>query len=103
MVEVITEPFGRAAIKAGPEGRLRQRHAAALRHPLVVVRDAGNHVDVGINVVHGWLLSDTLSHSSLSEHSVAEASRTCMIATSPPNGLPERLCHADLTTLSKTP
>ena len=51
VAEVIAKALGRAAVEAGPEGRLAHRHAAALGHALVVVGDAGDHVDVRVDVV----------------------------------------------------
>src|SRR5262249_26696459 len=53
MAEVITEAFRRAAVEAGPERRLAQGDAAAVGHALIVVRDARNHVNVRVDVVHG--------------------------------------------------
>ena len=53
VAEVIAKALGRAAIEAGPEGRLADRPTAALGHAVVVVGDAGDHVDVGVDVGHG--------------------------------------------------
>ena len=51
--EVIVEPAGRTAIKPRPERRLGDGHTARLRHPLIVVCGAGDHVDVRVDVFHG--------------------------------------------------
>src|SRR5262249_25460192 len=50
--EVIAKPFPRAAIEPGPKRRLADGHAPALGHAVIVVGDAGDHVDVGVDVVH---------------------------------------------------
>ena len=52
VAEVVAEALGRAAVEAGPEGRLADGDAAALGHAMVVVGDAGDHVDVRVDVVH---------------------------------------------------
>ncbi len=50
MAEVVTKSFGAAAIEARPERRFGDGDAAGVRHALVVVGDAGDHVDVGVDV-----------------------------------------------------
>ena len=50
MAEVIAKALGGAAIEPGPEGRLADGDAAALGHAMVVVGDAGDHVDVRVDV-----------------------------------------------------
>ena len=51
--EVVTEAVGAPSVEAGPEGRLADGHATHPREGLVVVGDSRDHVDVGIDVVHG--------------------------------------------------
>ncbi len=52
VAEVVAEAVDGAAVEAGPEGRLADGDAAALGHAVVVVGDAGDHVDVRIDVIH---------------------------------------------------
>ena len=52
--EVVAEAVDAAAIEPGPEGRLADGDAAHAGHALVVVGHAGDHVDVGVDVVHRW-------------------------------------------------
>src|SRR5262245_39381919 len=52
MAEVIVKPGRAAAIESRPESRLTYRPAARKRHPLIVVGDAGDHVNVGVDVIH---------------------------------------------------
>ena len=52
VAEVIAEALGGAAIEPGPERRLADGDAAALGHAMIVVGDARDHVDVGVDV--GW-------------------------------------------------
>src|SRR5262249_2880848 len=54
--KVIAKPFRRAAVEPSPKRRLRDRHAATLGHSLIVIRDAGNHVNVGVDVINGGVL-----------------------------------------------
>ena len=53
LLEVVAEPVHAAAVEPGPEGRFAHGDATHARHPLVIVGDAGNHVDVGVDEVHG--------------------------------------------------
>src|SRR5438552_18722690 len=50
MTEIIAKPLHRAPIETCPEGGFAQRHAAALRHALVVVGNPRDHVDVRVDV-----------------------------------------------------
>src|ERR1700730_17518320 len=50
MTEIVAKPLHRAAIEAGPEGRLAQRYAAALGHALIVVGDPRDHMDVRVDI-----------------------------------------------------
>src|SRR5262245_5682172 len=52
MAEVIVKPGRAAAIEAGPERRLTHCPTTSKRHPLIVVGDAGDHVNVGVDVIH---------------------------------------------------
>ena len=51
--EVVAKAVDAAAVEAGPERRLAHRDAAHLGQRLVVVRGPRDHVDVGVDVVHG--------------------------------------------------
>ena len=53
LAEVVAEPLRPRAVEPRPERRLADHHAAGQGHPLVVVGGAGDHVDVGVDVVHG--------------------------------------------------
>ena len=53
LLEVVAKPVDAAAVVAGPKRRLAHRHAAHLGERLVVVRRPRDHVDVGVDVVHG--------------------------------------------------
>jgi hypothetical protein len=48
VAEVIAEALGGAAVEASPEGGLGDGDAAGVGHALVVVGDAGDHVDVRV-------------------------------------------------------
>ena len=52
LAEIIAKAVDAAAVEAGPERRLAHRDAAHLGQRLVVVGDAGDHVDVRIDVIH---------------------------------------------------
>lgn len=52
LLEVIAKSVNAAAIVTGPKGGLADRNAAHLGESLIVIRRAGDHVNVGINVVH---------------------------------------------------
>ena len=64
VAEVIAEALGGAAIEAGPEGRLADGDAAALGHAVVVVGDAGDHVDVRVDVVHQTISGNFIPQGS---------------------------------------
>ena len=51
--KVVDEGLGIEPVEPGPEGRLRDGHDAAHRHPLVVLRRAGDGVVVGLDDLHG--------------------------------------------------
>src|SRR5262249_21006580 len=55
--EVIAKALRRAAIEPSPERRLRDGGAAGVGHALIVVRDARDHVNMRVDVVH----DDTLA------------------------------------------
>src|SRR5262249_46092955 len=61
VAEVVAEALDGAAVEAGPVGGLAQGHAAALGHALVGVGDAGDHVNVRVDVVQGGLLCDPVT------------------------------------------
>ena len=50
MAKVIAKPFDGPAIEPRPKGWLGDGRAASVRHPLIIVGDAGDHVDVGVDV-----------------------------------------------------
>src|SRR6516164_2546702 len=50
MSEVVAKPLRTPPVKPRPKRRLRHRHTAALGHALVVVGNAGDHVNVGVDV-----------------------------------------------------
>ena len=52
--EVVAKAVDAAAIEAGPKRRLAHGDAAHLGERLVVVGRPRDHVDVRIDVVHGW-------------------------------------------------
>src|SRR6266566_4567320 len=61
VAEIIAKSFRRTAVEPGPKRRLAHRLTAALGHALVVVGDAGDHVDVRVDVIwHRILLRDLL-------------------------------------------
>src|SRR5262249_33509686 len=78
MSEVVAEAFSRAAIEARPARQLRNRQAAALRHALVVVGDAGDHVNMRIDVVHERLPVGWRSTSPIISRSRKELNRPAL-------------------------
>ena len=50
MPKVIAKSLDRPAIESRPKSRFRNGHATSVRHALVIVGDAGDHVDMGVDV-----------------------------------------------------
>ena len=57
LAKVIAKTVDAAAVESRPERRFADGDAAHPRHPLVVIRHTGNHVHVGVDVIHVSLLS----------------------------------------------
>ena len=55
--EIVAKSLHRPTIEAGPKRGLRDGDAAGIGHPLVVVSDARDHVDMRVDVVHEENLS----------------------------------------------
>src|SRR5260370_25449392 len=52
VAEVVAEPVHGTAVEACPKRRFTDGDATTAGHAVVVVGDAGDHVDVGVEVVH---------------------------------------------------
>ena len=52
LTEVVAKPVDAATVESGPECRFAHRDAAHSGHAFVVVRHAGDHVNVRVDVVH---------------------------------------------------